>query len=179
MHEQSKLQEAQHFYVELQRSLENRTRFKHNLSAFLTASRSVLQYVEREVKTKQGGKAWYDKRIAAKAILGYFKHKRDIEVHQEPVKPKLTLTIGVDGNIGLSGALSIIRRDKNGNILETYSSPESQIQAQQPSGEPTVSYRYSFKDWSGSEDIPTLALLYLQELESFVNEGVQKGYLTS
>ncbi len=178
MHEQAKLDEAKHFYDQMLKSLQSRRLFRINLSAFLSASRSVLQYAEKEAKTKQGGKTWYDDRISASSILRFFREKRNIEVHQEPTIPKLLWMLGLGGTIRPSGALSIIKKDAQGNILQTYSSQENQSSIYGPNGKTTVTRRYSFKDWSGNEDIPTLALMYLQELENFVKEGIQKGYLT-
>src|SRR5207249_2882101 len=61
MHEEGKLQEASHFLGQMRSSLEDPEVFRYNLSAFLSAGRSVAQYALKEAQTKPGGQVWYDR----------------------------------------------------------------------------------------------------------------------
>lgn len=53
--ERSKLAEARYFYSRMRKEVDDREAFTCNLSAFLAAARSVLQYALKEAKTKTGG----------------------------------------------------------------------------------------------------------------------------
>jgi hypothetical protein len=48
----AKLAEAEYFYGRMQAERYNDAAFLHNLSAFLAAARSVLQYALKEAKAK-------------------------------------------------------------------------------------------------------------------------------
>jgi len=93
-----KLDEAKYFYdrmVEVQKTeiKHNREYFTYNFSAFLSASRSVLQYMCTEIKqkkdpaAKQEAKKWYEGKMAASPNLRFFKGKRDINIHTTPIMP--------------------------------------------------------------------------------------------
>ena len=60
MSESQKIREAEYFLAQMDRERENAEHFGHNLSAFLSSARSVLQYALEEAKPKPGGLAWYD-----------------------------------------------------------------------------------------------------------------------
>jgi hypothetical protein len=102
MNENLKIQEAEYF---LSQMCENNERpfFNYNLSAFLTAARSVLQYAFEESKTKPNGKSWYDPAIQNRPVVKFFKDKRDINIHaSEPVNPSADINIGINDTISLS-----------------------------------------------------------------------------
>lgn len=61
MNEQHKLTEALYFLSHLGPSSLDPQEYSFELSAFLTAARSVLQYARKEAITKPGGQEWYDK----------------------------------------------------------------------------------------------------------------------
>ncbi len=63
MREASKLGEAEYFLSEMARVYENHRLFQYNLSAFLSAARSVLQYACKEATSRPGGQAWYEKQV--------------------------------------------------------------------------------------------------------------------
>ena len=60
MHEQEKIKEAEYFFGRMAAEAEQRDNFKYELSAFLSAARSVLLYACKEAEVKPGGKKWYD-----------------------------------------------------------------------------------------------------------------------
>jgi hypothetical protein len=93
-----KLAEAKYFYdrmVEVQNTVvsHNREYYIYNFSAFLSASRSVLQYMWTEIKRKQDlvpkqeAKRWYEGRMAASPNCQFFKGKRDSNIHTTPIMP--------------------------------------------------------------------------------------------
>src|SRR5437773_12276081 len=70
MFEQDKLDEAQYFLGHL-RGLREPRHFQYELSAFLTAARTALQYALDEARTKPGGQHWYDTQVSAKAVIKF------------------------------------------------------------------------------------------------------------
>ncbi len=178
MNEHVKLFEARYFLEEMASSLGSPHAFQFNLSAFLSASRSVLQYALEDAKTRPGGNAWYDSWVIASAEIKYFKSKRDLNIHSEPVVPAPTLAV-VEGLAVSSGLVGITityadGRVEHGRIIEHEKSSAPQVD--DPAS--PVSFTYRFLDWTGPEDIQTLCGTYLTALEGFVSEGKARGFVT-
>ena len=177
MHEQDKLDEAQHFLARMGQSPEPKT-FRFELSAFLSAARSALQYALEEARSKSGGQAWYDAQVSANAVVKFFKDKRDISIHRQPVVPTTSASETVTETLGFSEAVHLQVINPEGKIIQDVSV------GVQPSASPplpqlaVVTYSYSFADWSGPEDVLTLSRRYLAEAQAIVNDGVAKGYLS-
>jgi hypothetical protein len=177
MHESSKLEEAKYFYSRMLEEINNKRAFMHNLSAFLSSARSILQYALKEAETKAGGKFWYDQNIASKRILSFFKDKRDINIHSEPIKTQTHTMIELSSTINISTHVSLQITDKEGNIISEYNQPND-IKPRQENPTSKISNRYTFFDWTGNEDIITLCKNYLDELEKFISDGQAAGYIT-
>lgn len=178
MHESEKIKEAEYFYNKLLSCQENSDHFKYNLSAFLTAARSVLQYAREEAVTKNHGQQWYDRRVSGDKVLSFFRDKRDVNIHKRPVVANRQISIHCHDVVPISdGPVRLTVFDSDGNVKE-----EQVIESDQPTtleAEPTtVTYRYMFADWSGSEDVINLGRKYLDELKNFVMEGQSRGFLT-
>jgi hypothetical protein len=179
MYEQAKLAEARHFYFRMLAELNDREIFTYNLSAFLSSARSVMQYALEEAKPKTGGQQWYDSQMAASPVLSFFRDKRDINVHFEPLKPVQHTNIAVTTTVHLSASVSITHLDANGNML--YQSPPEthEPEPRTPDAPPVVTTRYRFADWADSENVMTLSQMYLDELQRVVEDGVRNGFLTA
>lgn len=177
MYELDKIKEAEYFYNQMLKAEEDINAFKYNLSAFLAAARSVLQFALKEAETKKGGKQWYDSAISKNMVISFFKDKRDVNIHTEPVKVRKDINILIKETLRVSESIRIIKRDANGNIIE-----ESQSESEPPKIQkeipPEAIYKFKFNDWSGSEDIPTLCQKYLTELKNIVSNGQAKRFLS-
>jgi len=178
MNENSKLEEARYFYQVMQESLNRRKPFVYNLSAFLSAARSVLQYTLKEARTKAGGRQWYETQMANHRTLVFFKDKRDVNIHSAPVNPKQDVAIALTETIHVSEALAIRIMDAEGHVVGESSTQGPAPPPPAPEIPPVISTKYTFPDWVGNEDVPALSKLYLQELEAIVNNGIAKGFLT-
>lgn len=178
MHEDAKFVEAQYFYSRMLQEIDNREHFDFNLSAFLSASRSVLQYALEEAGTNPRGKQWYSQQISSSSVLSFFRDKRDVNIHDEPVMPAQHTTETLTCIVHLSDSISITHRDANGNVL--YQSPPEIPEPEPRAIEPpsTVIIQYRFVDWAGTEDVLTLSRLYLDELRRFIDDGKRYGFLT-
>ena len=178
MNELTKITEAKYFYDRMLAEFDNREVFTFKLSAFLSAARSVLQYALEEAKTKPGGQQWYDRHIAQSSVLSFFKDKRDINIHIEPIKPVQHTKITAKATIYMSASVHIVHRDKNGNVL--YESPPEVTKPRPKKPEPPtiVTTEYRFADWTGSEDLITLSKMYLDELQRVVEDGRNESTIT-
>ncbi len=177
MHERKKIREAKYFHLRMIEEQGNWDNFKYNLSAFLSAARSVLQYALEEAKTKPRGKQWYNNRISASSIIKFFKDKRDISIHTEPIQPQAHNKLTATDTLHFSDSVSITVTDKNGNIKSQYSSDEPETKPKEPETPTVLEIRHKFGDWVGNEDVPTLCEIYVQKLEDVVEDGVRKGFI--
>ncbi len=71
MHEEQKLKEAEYYYTRMVKEIDNGEHFLFELSAFLSAARSVMQYACKEIESssKTGGKQWYDRHMSSSVRL--------------------------------------------------------------------------------------------------------------
>jgi hypothetical protein len=180
MHETKKLKEAKHFYSRMVEEQKDRDHFMYELSAFLSAGRTVLQYARDEAKTKADGQKWYDSLVSHSPVLKFFKEKRDVNIHIEPVNTQAEHRLAMGGSIFPSGLLSMVAFDKDGNVIDQRRSEEPEKSHQEEvKDSPTVyELKYRFDDWTGNEDVLTLCQTYIQELEILIKDGVSKGFIT-
>ena len=184
MHEQTKINEAKYFLAQMTALVDDRAAFNFNLSAFLAAARSALQYAHNEAKSQSGGQAWYDGQVDGKPVVKFFKDKRNVSIHVNPVSPSARIGVSITEaiiHVGDSSSVTIDRAD--GTIEEEKSS--SSLPPPPPSpppptetGSSSVSYEYFFSDWPGSEDVLQLCQTYITEVEAIVSDGVANGFLT-
>jgi len=182
MSKKAKIKEAEYLLARMKEEQDNRENFEFNLSAFLSAARSVLQYAYEEVKKARTREMkWYENSVSESTIIGLLKDKRDNNIHIEPVKPQAHYHVEVQEVIGVSGSLEDEVRDKSGKVIARGSpkKPTPQPIKQKKHDIPTkVEVKYKFRDWTGDEDVLTLCESYIQELEKVVKDGVSKGFIT-
>ena len=177
MYEESKLREARYFYSRMLSETDNRDNLLFDLSAFLSAARSVLQYALREAQTKPGGQQWYDNHVTSSKVLAFFKDKRDINVHTQPIQVSQHTSIQLTEVVPFSDSILIKKFDQNGQLIGEYSS-EPELPTQPAEIPPKITNRFTFPDWPGNEDVLQLCHLYLNELQRVVIDGQSKGFLT-
>lgn len=178
MYEKDKINEAEYFYSRMKQEQTDRDAFRYNLSAFLSAARSVLQYALKEAEIKAGGKQWYDSQVSNYPVVKFFKDKRDINIHANPVQFRQNVNVHITETVRGIASVSFIVRDKNGNIKSQGSdaSPPQPIKAPETSS--IVTYQFFFDDWLGGEDIITISKTYLDNVKRIVECGMQKGFLS-
>lgn len=181
MHELKKVREAEYFLQRMSSELDNRRAFLFDLSAFLASARSVLQYAKDEAQQKMGGQAWYDTQVNSHPLTGFFKDKRDLNIHSEPVGASSAMEIEVmDEAVGLSDSLTVTVYDRQGNVVDQLTTGKSPVsESPRPrQDQVSVTYRHYFADWKGNDDVVTLTGRYLTELKAFVADGQSKGFLS-
>lgn len=190
MHEREKIEEAKYFYFRMMDEYENREHFRHNLSAFLSAARSVLEYAMREARKKRRGLKWYNDLMKTSPILRFFKNKRIINFHSEPINIMKDIEIAIRETVRISESISVKITRADGRIesrsipLETKQKPEKS----KSSVESKSTYRFddwkkycqsnNLEDFTGNEDVLTLCKKYIQKLEKAAKNGVSKGFVT-
>jgi len=155
MNERAKLTEARHFLDRMHAEHGNPTAFALELSAFMGAARSVLQYAGREAKLKPGGQQWYDQAMA-NPLLCFFRDLRNNSIHEVPVKPLTKMKTEVAGFLNIG--------DDDDEILIPY--PHN-----------TIVQQYEFQDRPG-EEVTDLCQRYLKALECLVEDGIAAGWIT-
>jgi hypothetical protein len=179
MHEEDKLDEARYFFSKMAISLDAPKAFRFELSAFLSAARSVLQYALYEAKAKRGGQVWYDTHVASSAEIHFFRDKRNISIHSKPVVPKTDVTISLTEVVVLSDFASIdVLVDDEALVPESAASSPLPMAPPAQAGLPSSTYTYTFPDWTGTEDVVLLCSKYLGALQTLVQDGHARGYLT-
>lgn len=181
MYESDKLEEAEYFLKQMSSVSADHKAHKYNLSAFLSASRSVLQFACKEAKTKPAGQAWYDTQVTSDSVVEFFKDQRDMSIHAEPVSPIKQLQVLIEDTLHLNvGGKALVIVDGKA-ILSAQQRSTSRL----PEGtnwpypsKVAMSETYRFNEWKGVEDVPMLCRKYLDELRSIVADGQSKGYLT-
>jgi len=179
MNERKKLCEGQDFLGRMQAVICNRQEFCHNLSAFLSAARSVLQYACAEAKQTTGGQAWYEGRMSSDPILGWFRDKRDFNIHEAPVEPAAKATLEINETVSSGESFLVVLRDKDGNVVETRGTATPPPKVAAPTSTSSIRFTYFFIDWGGPDaDVISLCAKYLSVLESIVEDGVAKGFIS-
>ena len=102
-----KLQEAEHFLFNMKQTLEHDNVFYYNLSAFLSAARTITSYMQKQYKHRNGFGEWYcPKQLKMKddPELMYLNKARVEAIHTETIETGATrikassmgLTVGKD-----------------------------------------------------------------------------------
>lgn len=176
MHENHKLNEALYFYSRMLSEADNRDNFLYDLSAYLSSARSVLQYALEEARAKSGGQAWYDRQISSNKIVSFFRDKRDINIHVQPIEMNRIVSIEITETIHVSENIHIEKFDESGRLIGE-SSSKSEPFVKETETPASVTNIFTFQDWAGSENVIQLCELYLKELERIVADGQTNGFL--
>lgn len=177
MHELEKLKEAGYFARCMEATINDPEAFQFKLSAFLSAARSVLQYAFEEAKQKPNGERWYEAQVSGNSVLKFFKDKRDLNIHTEPIRPSRHISVSDTAHVSISESIriEITRGDRTTEIREHKEEPPKPS----PIASSTeVEIRYILTDWPGPEDAIQLSRQYLTALEAFVKVGTSGGFIS-
>src|SRR2546425_8857182 len=118
MYEDEKLEEATYFLGQMRSFLEDPKVFRFNLSAFLSAARSIAQYALKEAQSKPGGQAWYDAFVRQDRFIRFFASKRDANIHEQIVQLDGQVDIYVKDGAHLRKRAVVEKFDRDGNVIE-------------------------------------------------------------
>ena len=114
-----KLLESRYFLERMAETQSDRDAFKYNLSAFLAAARSVTAVMRREFDKVPGFKHWYEEiqaKLQGDDTMRLLRDKRDITIHQQPVRPHARLNVSITERIILSDSMSVVITRADGAV---------------------------------------------------------------
>ena len=114
-----KLLESKYFLERMLETQSDRVAFIYNLSAFLAAARSVTAVMQREFDKVPGFKHWYEERQAklqGDDTMRLLKDRRDITIHQEPIRPDARITVSVAEFMIVSDSMSVVLTQTDGAV---------------------------------------------------------------
>ncbi|MFN2453017.1 MAG: hypothetical protein ABR577_02225 [Pyrinomonadaceae bacterium] len=176
MHERQKISESEYFYSRMKVEVNDPEAFKFNLSAFLSAARSVLQYALEEAKIMRGGEAWYSGQVNSSKVAKFFKDRRDINIHQKPIALSQSITIEEVLRVSESG--SITKIDEQDSVTTENFPPTTSFLAEDSQDGNSTKFSYSFPEWPSTNDALSLCDIYLSELKAIVQNGINNKFLT-
>ena len=178
-----KYNEAEYFLEMMKDNDENRQRFEYNLSAFLSAARSVTFVLQKESSKNPEFDEWYCKKqmqMKRDKLFKFLKKKRDSGIHKKIIKPRAEISTTIPPVTGATSiSVETIVRKADGTIkdYEYSESPvKSKITPKQDNTEITE-YKWFFSDCPNeyrTVDVITLCEKYLNDLKLIVEEAESK-----
>ncbi len=180
MYEDGKLKEAAYFLGQMGSTLQDPEVFRYNLSAFLSAARSVAQYALKEAQAKSGGQAWYDAFVGQDKLIGFFASRRNANIHDQLVQLDAHVDVYVKDGAHLREPAVVEKFDRDGNLVEVVEGETSgpHIDAEWTPDFASVPH-YKFAEWPGNEEVRELSKRYIDALRGLVADGWARGMLSN
>lgn len=160
----------------------NRQRLKYNLSAFVSAARSVTFVLQKERPKNPESDEWYTKKQkwmkedVRDILFTFFVDKRNHALKEGLIDPRAEISIVADVSVVTSVSVEAVVRDVEGNIKDHEYEPSAKPKpAYKPNSKEETKNKWFFKDWQYTdEDVITLCEKYLNELKKIVEEAESK-----
>lgn len=160
-----KLNEAKHFLGEMRMVSSDPDKFRYELTAFLSAIRSITQIMQKEFSEKEGFADWHDQKqteMQRNGTLRYLHRQRIISFHEHPV---LSYPIKITSQTSDETGMRVLLTGTSSNLK--LSSGFVAL----PIAQPAVSVKYYFDDISTEEkDVIAICQEAINVLESIVDE---------
>ena len=176
-----KLLETKYF---LERMIEKQTdqdAFKYNLSAFLSAARSVTLIMQKEFAKVSSFKKWYTEKqteMKSDKTMKLLNEKRSMTIHVQPVSPlahvDITIVVPTLSITMTTYPPTVIVTRADGTIERMESEPPpstlpSKTEVIPAKGETTEEWQWYFEDLL-DKDVVTVCKEHIVKLEAFVKE---------
>lgn len=179
MHVQWKYDEAEYFLEMMKENIEDRQKFRYNLSAFVSAARTITFVLQKEFSKNPKFNKWYPKKqmqMSRDKLFEFFNDKRNNIIHEEGTiytRAEISKTINLSMAASVSFEAIVIKADgtiENEKDSELPSKPKLT-----PKLNDTEETKWFFKDWSEpDEDVIALCARYIKELKIIVEEAASK-----
>jgi len=187
-----KLREAKYFLDRMRETQQDRDPFKYNLSAFLSAARSVRWVLEAEYGKSPGFKKWWNSKkewFGLKESKGeklpditdpiraanvFFDETRNITIHARGIDPRAHIEAEITESVRVTSSFVAQVIHADGTLGERRESRETEQEPPASSAEPTIKWRWYFEDLPPAveeKDVVTLSEEHVATLESFLSEG--------
>lgn len=191
-----KLLEAKYFFNCMNKVIQDSEKFKHNLSAFISAFRSVTLFMQTEFSKIEGFKEWYAKKqeeMRNDKYMALLNKKRRMTIHLKPLDPFAHVNVTIEEQILLTESIGITITHENGEIEKRKLGSNGEWETVTVNSErnknvnnniinqkkgnnkvtanqnPQMEWRWYFKELP-EEDIITISINCLNKLESIVDE---------
>lgn len=171
---ETKLNEARHFLGQIKKSLDNPEILGFNLSAFVSAARSVTYIMQREFKENFYFEKWYratQEKMKEDSIYEFFNSLRVYTIHIGSIKKYRHIAVQINEppvSVSASVSVKVIR---NGKLIQQSTSP---LTNSSPSRKPSIvgSTQETMMHFEGrpQDDGIELCENYLKKLEKIVKE---------
>jgi hypothetical protein len=170
-----KLQEAMYFLQRMENEQADRDAFKYNLSAFLSAARSVTFYTQKEFARVPDFELWYateQEAMRRDPIMPFFLEARNRTLHQEYVPTRARIRVDVEDSVGVSDSVGVVRRADG--TLERWDAEKQQPEqaAEPPPSKTSVEWKWYFQDPPSDakeKDVMALCAGYVSVLGALVD----------
>jgi hypothetical protein len=165
-----KLEEAKYFLEQMQVCVEDSKKFAFNLSAFLSAARSVTFIMQSEFKSSPEFSHWYkdkQKEMNNDEDFRFFNNLRVATIHQKTVVPHKKTEIDISASITISYIIKVI--DKEGNVISERTSEPKKTDSPKET-EVTVKHSWYFEE-RPNEELLGLCDKYIQKIEKWLRNA--------
>lgn len=162
-----KLLEANYFLDQMRRCRTERESLKYNLSAFLSAARSITLFMQKEFSDIADFKTWFNSRqISMKndPVMSFMNEKRVMTIHLEPVKPRALVKQNITATVHTVSSISIVVT-RNDVTVEKRSTPADSPTKSSEQSENTQEWFWYFEEIK-NKDVLTVCDEYLSKLEA-------------
>lgn len=179
MDAQQKYDEAEYFLEMMKENIEDRQKFRYNLSAFVIAARSVTFVLQKEFSKNPKFDKWYcEKQMQMRRdkLFKFLKDKRDYVIHKKgTIDTRAEISTTINLSMAASVSFEAIGIKADGTIEnEKHSEPPAKPKLT-PKPNDTEETKWFFKDWSEpDEDVIALCARYIKELKIIVEEAESK-----
>ncbi len=170
----NKLGESGYFLTQMKQTANDWMPFRFNLSAFLSAARSITFVIQKEYAQVAAFESWYklqQEEMRKDKVLTFFNNLRVTSIHKKPVKPRFRSSFSLADVFSMPSGSTIELGDKkegtyltNVSVAEIAPADVTKIRAEQT---------WHF-DEKPDEDVITLCERYLSRLSTLVYECREK-----
>jgi len=168
-----KLLEVNYFLEQMKNTQSSRDAFKYNLSAFLSAARSVTFVMQSEFRRVSGFNDWYSqKQVETEGddLMKFLKDKRNITVKQEPVRPRALVSVtNNEPPIIINDHMSFVIKRASGTVERSESIPPRPQPQPKAQAQTTVEWLWYFVELP-DKDVVSVCAEHVTKLESLVTE---------
>ena len=171
-----KLQEARYFLQRMENEQADRDAFKYNLSAFLSAARSVTFYMQKKFARVSDFEEWYateQEAMRHDPVMPFFLNARNRTLHQEYVPTRARIRVDLDDSVGVSDSVGVVVRRADGTLARWDVEKQQREQPAEPTPSKTSSeWKWFFQDppsGAKEKDVMPLCAGYVSALGALVD----------
>jgi len=165
-----KLQESRYFLELMTLTQAERDAFKYNLSAFLSASRSVTLIMQREYDKISGFKQWWSEKqeeMRSDDAMRLLNEKRVMTIHLQSVRLRGQVDITIEERITIGDSVSIVLTHADGTVERREPEPITPPVATETGS--NTEWRWYFNELP-EKDVLALCEEHMAKLDALVKE---------